>query len=147
MRLSSRSRYGLRLMIYLATWNGQGPQLLKDIASREELSEKYLGQLIILLKNAQLVKSVRGAHGGYELAKNPESITVKEIVLILEGDLLIVDSDADSNTAKKPSLVVTKKLWDKISDKFSEILGSLTLKDLVEETSKIAGEQSFIYMI
>ena len=81
MKLSTRSRYGLRLMIALAMSYGGGPRLLKEIADTEELSEKYLGQLVIPLKSAGFISAVRGAKGGYELTRDPEGISPLEIVM------------------------------------------------------------------
>ena len=85
MRTSTRSRYGVRLMLELALSHGKGPIFLKDIARRQEISDKYLSQIIIPLKSAGLVSSHRGAHGGYVLQREPARITIREIVEVLEG--------------------------------------------------------------
>jgi Rrf2 family cysteine metabolism transcriptional repressor len=85
MKLSTRGRYGVRMMLELALHYGEGPILLKDIAERQGISEKYLWQLINPLKTTGLVNSLRGAHGGYVLAKAPEAISLKAILQILEG--------------------------------------------------------------
>ncbi len=80
MKLSTRARYGTRLMLKLALRYGKGPVFLKDIARAEEISEKYLSQIIIPLKGAGLVRAFRGAHGGYTLARAPDRIKLKDIV-------------------------------------------------------------------
>ena len=80
LQMSTRARYGVRLMVALAINYGNGISLLKDIARREGISEKYLGQIVIPLKSAQLVASQRGSHGGYSLARPPEDITVRDVV-------------------------------------------------------------------
>ena len=89
MKLSTRARYGVRLMLALARSYGQGSVYLKDVAKGEEISEKYLSQIIIPLRSAGLVNSTRGAHGGYMLSKPPAEITLKQIVDPLEGDCLV----------------------------------------------------------
>ena len=91
MKLSTRGRYGVRLMLDLALHYGEGPIFLKDIAERQGISEKYLWQLINPLKTTGLINSQRGAHGGYVLGKAPERISLKEILQILEGSLCLVD--------------------------------------------------------
>ncbi|MFA5284396.1 MAG: Rrf2 family transcriptional regulator, partial [Smithellaceae bacterium] len=91
MKLSTRTRYGVRLMTVLAQNYGKGPVFLKDIAKGENISEKYLSLIIIPLRGVGLINSVRGAHGGYNLSKEPSQITLKEIVDVLEGDCSLVD--------------------------------------------------------
>ena len=93
MKLSTKGRYGARLMQDLAVHygNGNGPVLLKDIAERQGISEKYLGHLIAPLKAAGLINSTRGAHGGYMLAKGPSGITLKEVIQALEGSLSLAE--------------------------------------------------------
>src|SRR4030067_739218 len=91
MKLSTRSRYGVRLMLALGVKSNQGPIFLKDIARSEEISEKYLSQIIIPLKAKGLVSTFRGAHGGYILARRASEIRLREIVEPLEGDLCLVD--------------------------------------------------------
>src|SRR4030042_540461 len=91
MKLSTRTRYGVRLMVALALNYGKDPVFLKDIAKGENISEKYLSLIIIPLRGVNLVNSVRGAHGGYNLSKEPSQITLKEIVDVLEGECSLVD--------------------------------------------------------
>ena len=91
MKITTRSRYGVRLMLELARNFDKGQVLLKDIARNEEISEKYLSLIIIPLRTAGLVQSTRGAHGGYSLTRPPEEITLKDIVQVLEGGISLVD--------------------------------------------------------
>lgn len=91
MKLSTKGRFGVRLMIDLALHSGRGPLLLKDIARRQGISEKYLWNLINPLKTVEHVRSIRGAHGGYRLAKQPAEISLKDIMRVLEGCLCLVD--------------------------------------------------------
>jgi len=85
MKLSTKGRYGVRLMLDLAAHYGERPVLLKEISQREDISEKYLWHLITPLKSAGLIHATRGAHGGYELAKAPSEITVKDVFEVVEG--------------------------------------------------------------
>ncbi|MEI8345222.1 MAG: Rrf2 family transcriptional regulator, partial [Candidatus Omnitrophota bacterium] len=111
MKLSTRSTYGLRLMIELAVRFGRGPVLLREIARTEDISEKYLSQLVIPLKGKGLLAAFRGAHGGYVLGKSPIEITLKDIVEPLEGDLGLVDESEVPENGSRPSDTVTRDLW------------------------------------
>ncbi|QUE85844.1 MULTISPECIES: cysteine metabolism transcriptional regulator CymR [Exiguobacterium] len=126
MKISTKGRYGLTIMIALARETDNKPLSLKKIATRHELPEHYLEQLIGPLRNGGLVKSVRGAYGGYQLVKPAEEITAGEIIRLLEGPLTIVeDSEADD--------AVKRKLWDKIKVAIETVLDETTLADLAEE--------------
>ncbi len=130
MKLSTRSRYGLRLMLALAKNYGKGNTFLKDIARDEEISEKYLSLIIIPLKSVGLVSSVRGSTGGYTLAKEPAQITLKNIVDVLEGDCL-VDCLKDPKACARISTCVSRDIWAMLGGKISETLNSITLEQLV----------------
>ncbi len=127
MKLSTRSRYGLRFMIVLARSFGTGPRLLKEIADTEGLSEKYLGQLVIPLKSAGYISAVRGSRGGYELSVDPSEITPLDVVLLLEGELI---SHEKAGQDSPGSLKVTTALWDQLLDAVTGVLASVTLKEL-----------------
>ncbi|MFH1783143.1 MAG: Rrf2 family transcriptional regulator [Candidatus Omnitrophota bacterium] len=128
MKVSTRARYGVRLMLQLALNDGNGPFFLKDIARKQEISEKYLSQIIIPLKAKGLVNSIRGAKGGYTLARDMEKITMKDIVEPLEGKFLISDSGTNRSVR-----CVSRNLWTKLGKAISDTLSSVTLKDLVDE--------------
>uniref|UniRef100_A0A7V3YFZ6 RrF2 family transcriptional regulator n=1 Tax=Candidatus Caldatribacterium californiense TaxID=1454726 RepID=A0A7V3YFZ6_9BACT len=139
MRLSTRSRYGLRLMIELAlSYDEGGFVFLRDIARREEISEKYLGQLIIPLRSAGLISSKRGAEGGYQLARPPEAITVLEIVEALEGKVVIVDCLRDEAICHRASSCAAREVWKKLQETIVRTLGGVTLAEVV----RIAREKS-----
>ncbi|MDD5614485.1 MAG: Rrf2 family transcriptional regulator [Candidatus Omnitrophica bacterium] len=133
MKLSTRSRYGLRLMFELALDYGNGPVFLKDIAKKEDISDKYLSQLVIPLKSSGLINSIRGAHGGYILSRSPADISVKDVIEVLEGDLNPVECVKDSSLCNRVSLCPTRNIWHKLSEKIKEVLESFTLEDLVKE--------------
>jgi Rrf2 family protein len=130
MKLSTRSRYGVRLMLSLARSYGQGPLFLKDIAKTEEISEKYLSLIIIPLRGVGLVSSTRGAHGGYTLARSPEKITLKEIVDVLEGNC-IVDCIKDPTACSRVETCASRDIWKLLEGRISETLEGITLQRLV----------------
>lgn len=146
MRISTKGRYGARLMLELALYYGKGPVLLKDIAKREEMSEGYLEHLLPPLKAAGLVNSSRGAHGGYTLAKTPSEITLREVVQALEGPLSPAECVNTPNVCQRVQSCVTRDIWKKLGEKISQTLESVTLKDMVE-MQKNKGETSLIYNI
>lgn len=130
MKLSTRARYGVRLMLSLARNYGQGPLYLKDIARTEEISEKYLSLIIIPLRGVGLVNSTRGAHGGYTLARAPDKVTLKEIVDVLEGNCL-VDCIKDPSACPRVDTCASRDIWALLDGKISETLDSITLQQLV----------------
>lgn len=133
MKLSTRSRYGTRLMLDLALHFGKGPVQLKDIAKSQNISEKYLGQIIIPLKSKGLVQSERGAHGGYYLAYPPDRITVKDIVVCLEGDIAPVECVNDRSNCDITAACVTKNVWAKLTRSIDKVLSSISLESLVND--------------
>jgi len=136
MKLSTRGRYGVRLMMDLALRYGDGPILLKDIAKRQEISEKYLWQLINPLKTAGLVNSLRGAHGGYILGKAPEAISLKEILLVLEGSLSLVDCVDNPSLCERSSSCVCRDVWGEASKSMQIPLDNTTLATMVVRKQK-----------
>lgn len=139
MKLSTRTRYGVRLMVALAVNYGKGPVFLKDIAKGENISEKYLSLIIIPLRGVNLVNSVRGAHGGYNLSKEPSQITLKEIVDVLEGDCSLVDCVKNPSSCTRVPICASHDVWTLIGEKISETLSSITLDKLVKMNKEKAG--------
>jgi Rrf2 family protein len=119
-------------MLALALNYGKGALFLKGIAEREEISEKYLSQIVIPLKAKGLVSSLRGAHGGYTLTRSPGKVTVKEIVEALEGNLNMVECLSNPSGCKRVSACVARSVWLKLGEKMKETLGSISLEDLVK---------------
>ncbi len=131
MKISTKGRYALRLMVDLAL-SGQGqPISLKDVAQRQQLSDKYLEQIVTPLSRAGLVRSVRGAGGGYLLTRRPEEYTVGEILRPLEGDLAPVECATDAQFCERSGQCVTVELWQQIHRAVSEVVDRTTLADLV----------------
>jgi Rrf2 family transcriptional regulator, cysteine metabolism repressor len=132
MKLSTRGRYGVRLMFDLALREGDGPVTLKDIAARQEISEKYLSNLIPLLKNAGFVHSVRGSQGGYTLARQPRDITLKDILLVLEGSMCLVECAEKPLLCQRSGDCLMRDIWSEVTGKMLEALESFTLEALME---------------
>ena len=131
MKLSTRSRYGVRLMVDLADNYGGNPVFLKDAARREEISEKYLSLIVIPLRNSGLISSTRGARGGYSLARKPEEISVLEVLQALEGEICLVDCVKNVRGCARVSTCPTRDIWGKLGEQISETLRSVSLADLV----------------
>ena len=131
MKLSTRSRYGTRLLLDMAQRYEQGPIQLGAIAKRQEISVKYLEQLIIPLKRAQYVKSVRGSRGGHMLAKSPDEITVGEVVRLLEGGGRLVDCAENPETCARAAQCLTRRVWKEATRAMYDKLNSFTLSDVL----------------
>ena len=137
MKVSTRGRYGLRAMVELAKHEGEGAIPLRKIAENQNISEQYLEQLFSNLRKSQLVKSVRGAKGGYMLASPPEETSVKEVIAALEGPIAPTDCVLDNdNSCENEKDCSTHDLWDRLQDCIIEMLDSVTLADLMKNSSK-----------
>jgi len=146
MKLSTKGRYGARAMVDMALHEDQGPILLKDIAKRQGISEKYLEHIITSLKVAGLVKSIRGARGGYILARPTSQIKLSHIIRALEGSAAPVECVDDPKLCSRVGICVTRDVWMKIKEKIEEILESVSLKDLAEQQKK-KQEEGLTYYI
>jgi Rrf2 family protein len=132
MKISTRGRYGTRMMLDLAAHHDQGPTPLREIAKRQDLSVKYLEQLIIPLKAAGYIRSVRGARGGYTLARKPDKISLGQIIKVLEGGLSLVDCVEDPKVCEREKNCPTRDIWLRMSERLMEELSSLTLSDVLD---------------
>lgn len=134
MKISTKGRYGLRLMLDLAVHNDEGLIPLKDISQRQEISEKYLEQIMMLLNRASLVRSVRGSQGGYTLSRPAKDITVGDVLRTMEGSLSPVDCvDDDGANCEMAASCVTKDVWCKIKEAIDDVVDHITLSDLAEK--------------
>lgn len=138
IRLSTKGRYGARLMLNLAHnyKNGNEAVILKSVSDDEEISIRYLEQIVIPLKINKLVKSIRGAGGGYTLARHPSKIKLKEILHALEGSCCLVDCVDDSDYCNRVPLCATHDVWTQASHLLKEYFGNITLQDLIEISNK-----------
>ena len=132
MKLSTKGRYGVKAMVDLAINYGGSPVSIKSISQRQNISEYYLEQLFSSLRKAKLIKSIRGAQGGYILNRQPEDITVSDIIEVLEGPIEISDC-LDDVTCNNVDCCATRLLWKKIKTSIDEVTNSVTLKDIVED--------------
>lgn len=131
MKISTKGRYALRLMLGIALRPGGKPVSLRDVAKQEGISDKYLEQIVTPLNRAGLVKSVRGAGGGYLLTRAPEAYTVGEILRVLEGDLVPVSCADAPGECSRSSFCVTQEVWAKVTAAVSDVVDNITLADLV----------------
>ena len=132
MKLSTRSRYGTRMLLYMAQHYNQGPVHLGDIAKRQNISLKYLEQIIIPLKKAHYVESQRGPKGGHMLAKPPEQITVGEIVALLEEGTSLVECTEHAERCDRSQNCPTRMIWQDAAQAMFDNLRAITLADLIE---------------
>lgn len=139
MKLSTKGRYGLRAMIDLARYSEDAPVSISSIAARQGLSDGYLEQLVALLRKAGLVKSIRGASGGYVLTKDPGDISVGDVLRALEGSLEPVKCSAfyDGEGCTAAGGCVTKYVWQKINDSINRTVDDMTLEELVKESKNL----------
>lgn len=139
MKISTKGRYGLTIMIELARKYGNGPIPLKEIAEKNDLSVHYLEQLAAALRNAELIQSVRGAYGGYQLSRKPSTITAGDILRVLEGPLTLVEGIEKEEPAKQA-------LWLRMTEAVKNVLDTTTLEDLKKSDSKNSHEEYMFYI-
>ncbi|HNX31047.1 MAG TPA: Rrf2 family transcriptional regulator [Holophaga sp.] len=132
MKFSSRAIYGMRAMLVLARSHGHGSTFLKEIVEREHLPGTYLEQLMVPLRKAGIVQAVRGAKGGYTLARPPAEISVLSILEALEGPLQLSDCPGGSGCCGRPDACVLQELWAEGSEALGRVYGNLSLAALLE---------------
>ncbi len=137
MKLSTRSRYGTRMMLDLAQHYNEGPVQISQIAKRQDISVKYLEQLIIPLKKAHLIKSVRGPKGGHMLTKSPKEISIGQIVKILEGSIDLSVCVEDAGTCERSAECLIRDTWEKASKAMYDKLNSVSLSKVIRGARKI----------
>jgi Rrf2 family protein len=158
MKLSTKSRYGLRALFDIAYNSGNLPAQIQDISRRQAISPRYLEQIFQSLKRAGILKSKRGPQGGYCLARKPEEITVREILHATEGNMLFVDCTSKCSSKKKKKgectfdgSCVTQTVWDEAARLLNEYLDTMTLKTLCERAQamglKREQDHRFMYFI
>ncbi len=136
MKISTKGRYGLRAIIDLAVYSDGRPVLLRDIAKRQKISRRYLERLFAMLKSIGVIRSIRGAQGGYLLAKDPREINASQIIEALEGPLVPVDCVADPSICDQTEECVTRDVWCKIALQIKQYFEGISLKELIEESNK-----------
>jgi len=146
MKLSTRSRYGTRLLLDMAQHYNQGPIQLGHIARRQEISVKYLEQIIIPLKKAHFIETVRGPKGGYILARPPAEITLAEIVALLEESVSLVECSEHAEFCQRANTCPTRLIWKEVAQAMFGLLQSITLADLVEK-ARLAEDKTLSQVI
>jgi len=145
MKISTKGRYGLRAMLDLALNSATNHVSLCSIAERQNISESYLEQMFSVLRKAELVKSVKGAQGGYVLASNPAYIKVGTILRVLEGNLSVISDDNKEVNAFESC--INTNVWERMNESISQIVDSITLEDLMDDCKKMNGENNYMFYI
>jgi Rrf2 family protein len=133
VKISTRSRYGLRAMLELALHHGEGPVMMQSIADNQGVSRKYLDTIFTSLKNAGLIHSRRGIGGGHVLGRAPAEIRVSDILRAIEGPITLVDCVHDPSFCSRTHRCVTRDIWLDVTVAIERVLDSMTLADLVQK--------------
>lgn len=136
MKLSTKGRYGVKAIVDLAINCMESPVSIKSIAERQHISEYYLEQLFSPLRKAGIIKSIRGAQGGYVMFKDPRDVTVAEILDVLEGPIEISECLEDG-TCDNSSCCATRLLWGKLKDSIDNVTKSITLQDMIDDNESM----------
>jgi Rrf2 family protein len=137
MKLSTRSRYGMRALLELGLHYGEGPMLIRDVATRQQVSQYYLEQIVLQLRTAGLVRSLRGAKGGISLAKSPREIRLSDALVALGGmESCPVECVDDADICNRSSTCAMRDVWTEVKESMAHVLESKTLQDLVEMQQK-----------
>lgn len=150
MNFTAKEDYGLRAVLDLAVYAGMGPVQTREIATRQRIPEQFLEQLLAALRRAEVVRSTRGAGGGYTLAGPPSRITVGQVLRALSGPLVpteLVTGDADPSTREIPEAIVIRNVWESIREALRGVADSTTLQDLLDQRSANLREASFMMNI
>ncbi|MCD6308002.1 MAG: Rrf2 family transcriptional regulator [Candidatus Latescibacteria bacterium] len=146
MKISTKGRYGARASMELALRFGAGPVMVREIAQNQQISERYLEQILNTLRTSELVKSTRGAKGGYELAKAPSEITLGDIIRSLEGPLDIVPCAQECDYGRRAECA-TCFVWQEVKESIEKVLDSITLKALTERHNRLRKQGIIEYNI
>jgi Rrf2 family cysteine metabolism transcriptional repressor len=146
LKISTKGRYGLRAMIDLAVNSTEEHIPLSTIAENQQVSVSYLEQVFSVLRKAGLVKSIKGAQGGYILGDQPYNITVGMVLRVLEGDLHVVE-EQEKDKSDKMQYCIQKNVWDKINNCINELVDDITLEDLAVKYQKMNGMDNHMYYI
>ncbi len=149
MKISTKGRYGLRALLDLAVHSNGEHVPLSNIAERQEISENYLEQVFSTLRKSGLIKSVKGAQGGYVLADKTSNMKVGTILRVLEGDLSVAEEEIGAQERYNLSLqrCLQVNVWDKMTESINTLVDSITLEDLVQEYKLMRGKSAIMYYI
>lgn len=144
MKISTRGRYGIRLMIDLAEHAGEPHVALAGVAERQNISARYLEQVAVILRRAGYIRSVKGASGGYTLAKHPSEIVIGDALRELEGDMLVVDPLRSGETENDIRRCIRRTVYDRLNERIAGLLDRITLASML---GTVDPEESYIYFI
>ncbi len=131
MKISTRGRYGLRILLDLALHDNGSPRMIRDIAGSQRISEKYISRLIIDLRRAGMVKSVRGSRGGYRIARYPKNLTVLDVIEVMEGPVSIIDCVTTESCDRQRGCAV-RSIWCDMNNQIRSALAAVTLQDVID---------------
>ena len=131
MKISTKGRYGLRILMDLAIHQSEKPRLIRDIAKSQQISEKYISRLVIALRKAGMIRSVRGVNGGFHLAMKPEDITLLDVIEVMEGPLSIVDCVSMPKRCRLSDNCAPREVWSKLNEDIRDLMRSTTLADIL----------------
>jgi len=147
MKVSTKGRYAIRFLLDLALHDQSKPVSLNKIAKRQDISEKYLWQIVANLKTAGFVSTAKGKKGGFFLVKTPDRITLKDILNALEGNCFLVDCVHNQNTCKRNATCAARSMWSEASKRIDAVLASFTLADLVAKAKSRDTHEALSYII
>lgn len=144
MKISTRGRYGIRLMIDLAEHSNESHVALASIAERQNISARYLEQVAVILRRAGYIRSVKGASGGYTLARDPAEIVIGDALRILEGDMLVVDDLRSGETENRIQRSIRTTVYNRLNERVSAVVDRITLASML---GTVDPEESYMYFI
>jgi Rrf2 family protein len=144
MKISTRGRYGIRLLIDLAEHAGEDHVALIGVAERQNISIRYLEQVAVILRRAGYIRSIKGASGGYALARRPQDIVIGDVLRTLEGDMLVVDPPLPGKSETKLQRCIRLTVFDRLNDRISAVIDHKTLASLV---GTVDPDESYMYFI
>ncbi|MDR0598211.1 MAG: Rrf2 family transcriptional regulator [Treponema sp.] len=144
MKISTRGRYGIRLLIDLAEHTGADHEALISVAARQNISIRYLEQVAVILRRAGYIRSVKGAAGGYALARRAQDIIIGDVLRVLEGDMLVVDPPLPSKNETKLQRCIRLTVFDRLNDRIAAVIDRKTLASVV---GTVDPDESYMYFI
>jgi Rrf2 family protein len=144
MKISTRGRYGVRLLIDLAEHTGESHTALASVAERQKISVRYLEQVAVILRRAGFIRSVKGASGGYALARSPADIIIGDALRVLEGDMLVVDPPLVKTAETKIQRCVRLTVFDRLNERIAQVIDRETLAAVI---GTVDPDESYMYFI
>ena len=136
MKISTKGRYGLRILMDLAIHQSEKPRLIRDIAKSQQISEKYISRLVIALRKAGMIRSVRGVNGGFHIAMKPEDITLLDVIEVMEGPVSIVDCVKSPKRCAMHENCAPREIWCKLNENIRDLMRQTTLADILTTCEK-----------